>query len=114
VAVKNALVSGTLDPFLQASAVHALEPHEAVAAEADAPVYGGTNVRPHGGPVNANDGVPFSRQIETAECSPQELARGHELSRHVRARHDQGVSEQDRGSPTGGAAEEEVESDAVG
>src|SRR5215210_7232250 len=54
VAIQDALVAAALDPLLEASAFHALYPHEGVAAEADTPANGGSNVGSDDPSVNAN------------------------------------------------------------
>src|SRR5215207_4785836 len=114
VAIQDALAGATLDPLLQSSTVHALDPGEGVAAEADTPVDGSADFGPYDVSVNANDGVALHWQVEPAQRGPQKGTRGNELARHVWAWHDQRVTNENRAAAADAAAEEEVEADAVG
>src|SRR5215207_1064468 len=92
VAIQDALVAATLDPLLESSAVHALEPSEGVATKAHTPMDRGPNVGTHDPSVNANQGITLCRKVETAERRPEERTRGNQLARHVRPRDEKGIA----------------------
>lgn len=64
--------------------------------------------------VNADGGIALGREVEAAECGPEEGARGDEPAHDVRPGHLQRIADEHGRPAAESATEEEVEADAVG
>jgi len=113
VAIFHALVDGSLDPFLETTALHTFQTREGVPTERDAPADGAADVGSEDSRIHPHHRVGLGRNVEPTKCRPEKRTRGYEPAGHLRTRNPEGIADQHGGAPTKPAAEEEVEANTV-